>query len=198
MRDALYALHTYIHTYTHTYTYIRIHTYTYMHIRTYICIHTSIHTYAYKSTYIHASGETSRSLRLQISYIFSSTLKMEAIRSSETSVNTTYTRCHIPEDCFLQHRTLFWACNLGWLRAKFWKYLDLERRNNRRTGDSYTMVIFIIYTPHKIFWLVKNGIFKICSKHGAMGSGYENLREDVMGRDHLVDYLMISCRILLY
>jgi hypothetical protein len=28
-------------------------------------------------------------------------LKMEAIRSSETSVNTTSTRCHIPEDCFL-------------------------------------------------------------------------------------------------
>jgi hypothetical protein len=26
---------------------------------------------------------------------------MEAIRSSETSVNTTYTRCHIPENCFL-------------------------------------------------------------------------------------------------
>jgi hypothetical protein len=42
---------------------------------------------------------------LQISYIFSSTLKMEAIRSSETSVNTTYTRCQIPDDCFLHsHR----------------------------------------------------------------------------------------------
>jgi hypothetical protein len=26
---------------------------------------------------------------------------MEAIRFSETSVNTTSTRCHIPEDCFL-------------------------------------------------------------------------------------------------
>jgi hypothetical protein len=37
--------------------------------------------------------------------IFSSTLKMEAIRSSETSVNITSTRCHIPEDCFLHsHR----------------------------------------------------------------------------------------------
>jgi hypothetical protein len=32
-------------------------------------------------------------------------LKMEAIRSSETSVNTTSTRCHISEDCFLHsHR----------------------------------------------------------------------------------------------
>jgi hypothetical protein len=30
-----------------------------------------------------------------------STLKMEATRSSETSVNTTSTQCHIPEDCFL-------------------------------------------------------------------------------------------------
>jgi hypothetical protein len=30
---------------------------------------------------------------------------MEAIRSSETSVNTTSTRCHISEDCFLHsHR----------------------------------------------------------------------------------------------
>jgi hypothetical protein len=34
--------------------------------------------------------------------IFPSTLKMEAIRFSETSVNTTSTWCHIPEDCFLQ------------------------------------------------------------------------------------------------
>jgi hypothetical protein len=33
------------------------------------------------------------------------TLKMEAILSSETSVNTSSTRCHIPEDCFLHsHR----------------------------------------------------------------------------------------------
>jgi hypothetical protein len=38
--------------------------------------------------------------------ILPSTLKMEAIRSSETSANTTYTRCHIPEDCFLHsHRS---------------------------------------------------------------------------------------------
>jgi hypothetical protein len=40
-----------------------------------------------------------------LSYIFPSTLKMEAIRSSETSGNTTSTRCHIPEDCFL-HRSV--------------------------------------------------------------------------------------------
>jgi hypothetical protein len=37
--------------------------------------------------------------------IFPSTLNMEAIRSSKTSVNTTSTWCHIPEDCFLHsHR----------------------------------------------------------------------------------------------
>jgi hypothetical protein len=34
--------------------------------------------------------------------LFSSTLKMEAIRSSETSVNATSTWRHIQEDCFLQ------------------------------------------------------------------------------------------------
>jgi hypothetical protein len=39
--------------------------------------------------------------------IFPSTLEMEAIRSSETSVNTTSTRCHIPEDCFLQVFIIF-------------------------------------------------------------------------------------------
>jgi hypothetical protein len=33
--------------------------------------------------------------------IFPPTLKMEVIRSSETLVNTTSTRCHIPENCFL-------------------------------------------------------------------------------------------------
>jgi hypothetical protein len=32
--------------------------------------------------------------------LFSCTLKMEAIRSSEMSVNTISTRCHISEDCF--------------------------------------------------------------------------------------------------
>jgi hypothetical protein len=37
--------------------------------------------------------------------MFSSTLKMEAIRSSETPVNTISTRRHIPEDCSLDiHR----------------------------------------------------------------------------------------------
>jgi hypothetical protein len=38
-----------------------------------------------------------------LSYNFPSTLKMEAIRSFETSVNTISTRCHIPEHCFLQY-----------------------------------------------------------------------------------------------
>jgi hypothetical protein len=36
-------------------------------------------------------------------FFLSSTLNMEAIRSSETSVNTISTRRHIPEDCFLQY-----------------------------------------------------------------------------------------------
>jgi hypothetical protein len=35
-------------------------------------------------------------------FLFSSTLKMEAIRSSETSFNTISTRRHIQEGCFLQ------------------------------------------------------------------------------------------------
>jgi hypothetical protein len=39
--------------------------------------------------------------------IFPSTLKIEAIHSSETSVKTTSIRCHIPEDCFLQKSTSF-------------------------------------------------------------------------------------------
>jgi hypothetical protein len=34
-------------------------------------------------------------------FFLSSTLKMEAIHSSETSVNTISTRRHVPEDCFL-------------------------------------------------------------------------------------------------
>jgi hypothetical protein len=38
--------------------------------------------------------------------IFPSTLKMNVIRFSETSVNTTYTRRHILEDCFLH----LWIC----------------------------------------------------------------------------------------
>jgi hypothetical protein len=36
------------------------------------------------------------------SRIFSSTMKMEAIRSSETSVYKITTRRYIPEDCILQ------------------------------------------------------------------------------------------------
>jgi hypothetical protein len=34
-------------------------------------------------------------------FFFSSSLKMETIHFSETSVNTISTRCHIPEDCFV-------------------------------------------------------------------------------------------------
>jgi hypothetical protein len=36
-----------------------------------------------------------------IFFLFSSTLKMEALRSSETSANTISTRRHFPEDRFL-------------------------------------------------------------------------------------------------
>jgi hypothetical protein len=49
--------------------------------------------------------------RLRLSLLFSSTLKMEAIRSSEKSVNTISTRGHIPEDGFLHsHRRWFKTC----------------------------------------------------------------------------------------
>jgi hypothetical protein len=37
-----------------------------------------------------------------------STLKMKVIRSSETSVNTIYTRHYIPEDCFLWKQLSSW------------------------------------------------------------------------------------------
>jgi hypothetical protein len=47
-------------------------------------------------------------------FLFSSTLKMEAIHFSETSVNTISTRCHIPEDCFLQVLLLLHAYSLLW------------------------------------------------------------------------------------
>jgi hypothetical protein len=40
-----------------------------------------------------------------VDFLFSSTLKMEAISSSETSVNTLYTRHNIPEDCFLHSQS---------------------------------------------------------------------------------------------
>jgi hypothetical protein len=45
--------------------------------------------------------------REQVAADFSSTLKMEAIRSSETSVYTISTRCHIPEDGILQRTCVF-------------------------------------------------------------------------------------------
>ena len=49
--------------------------------------------------------ENPRLLARGFSSFLSPTLKMEAMRSSETSVNTISTWCHIPEDCFLHsHR----------------------------------------------------------------------------------------------
>jgi hypothetical protein len=63
---------------------------------------------------------------------YSSTLKMEAICSSETSVNTISTRRHIPENCFLHiHRrenlksyiivTVFWVESpvMWWIDTEF-------------------------------------------------------------------------------
>jgi hypothetical protein len=44
-------------------------------------------------------------------FLFSSTLKMEAIHSSKTSVNTISTRHHIPEDCSLQEKYSFVCSN---------------------------------------------------------------------------------------
>ena len=44
--------------------------------------------------------------------IYPSTLKMGAILSSETSFNTTPTRCHIPNSCLLC-RNFFYACLLA-------------------------------------------------------------------------------------
>jgi hypothetical protein len=76
---------------------------------------------------------------LQISYIFSSTLKMEAIRSSETSVNTTYTQCQISEDCFLQTCIAFrlwpwkmflvFLCHFIFLWHEHWQLLHLRNVN---------------------------------------------------------------------
>jgi hypothetical protein len=48
--------------------------------------------------------------RSRIFLLFSSTLKMEVIRSSEKSFNTIYTGRHIPEDCFLLNVCIFAVC----------------------------------------------------------------------------------------
>jgi hypothetical protein len=52
--------------------------------------------------------------RSRIFLLFSSTLKMEAIRSSKTSVNTISTWWHIPDDCFLysHHRETLKSYNM--------------------------------------------------------------------------------------
>jgi hypothetical protein len=57
----------------------------------------------------------------RLSYNFPSTLKMEAILSSETSVNTISAWCHIPEDCFLQNALVLLPPG-----CDFIKYLSTE------------------------------------------------------------------------
>jgi hypothetical protein len=66
--------------------------------------------------------------------IFAPTLKMEAIRSSETSLNTTSTRHHIPQDCFLHsHRRE----NLKPLNYdKFLKYVYIKNEKGPRHSSS--------------------------------------------------------------
>jgi hypothetical protein len=63
---------------------------------------------------------------------------MEAIRSSETSVNTTSTWCHIPEDCFLHsHRRENLKSYLRgrWYSAMEQWYNDNYQRKSEKTGS---------------------------------------------------------------
>jgi hypothetical protein len=59
----------------------------------------------------------------------SSTLKMEAIRSSETSVNARSTQRHIPEDDILQGSVYFWDMTCSLLKV------------NRRFGVTYRIYL---------------------------------------------------------
>jgi hypothetical protein len=89
-----------------------------------------------------------------------SILKIEAIRSSETSVHQRSTRCHIPEDGILHTH-----CRVNLksyiakvsLRREWWgEYVDLRGRKNWRLGNQHNgNVISFRFTLHQTLlkWL---------------------------------------------
>ena len=91
----------------------------------------------------------------RFTYTFSSTLKMGAIRSSETSVNTTYTRCQIPEDCFLHGSTI-----ICWHPEPFFPY-DCSRPLPEKQETHSTLQIQSLDEVRSVFKEMKQDLMPL-------------------------------------